>query len=167
MIGYVFIVLGIFGGDLWIKDRIEKCEADAGGNVLGRGRGVEGKAPEPVKLGGGRVLIRKYHNKGAMLNLGKKCPRAVAALSVALTALMAVAFVCSLGQRGNGLLRGGLAFLLGGAFSNTYDRLRRGYVVDYLTFRVGWKPLGRVVFNLSDFAILVGAMVAVLGAPME
>ena len=28
MIGYVFIVLGILGGDLWIKDRIEKSEAD-------------------------------------------------------------------------------------------------------------------------------------------
>ena len=167
MIGYVFIVLGIFGGDLWIKNRIEKSEADAGGNVLGRGKGPEGKAPEPVRLGGGRVLIRKYHNKGAMLNLGQKYPRVVAALSVALTALMAVAFVCSLGQRGNGLLRAGLAFLLGGAFCNTYDRLKRGYVVDYLTFRVGWKPLGRVVFNLSDFAIMVGALMAVLGAPME
>ena len=167
MIGYVFIVLGIFGGDLWIKNRIEKSEADVGGNVLGRGKGPEGKAPEPVRLGGGRVLIRKYHNKGAMLNLGQKYPRVVAALSVALTALMAVAFVCSLGQRGNGLLRAGLAFLLGGAFCNTYDRLKRGYVVDYLTFRVGWKPLGRVVFNLSDFAIMVGALMAVLGAPME
>lgn len=167
MIGYMFLVLGIFEGDLWIKDRIEKSEADVGGNVLGRGKRPEGKAPEPVRLGGGRVLIRKHHNKGAMLNLGQKYPRAVAALSVALTALMAVAFVCSLGQRGNGLLRAGLAFLLGGAFCNTYDRLKRGYVVDYLTFRVGWKPLGRVVFNLSDFAIMVGALMAVLGAPME
>ena len=81
MIGYVFIVLGIFGGDLWIKNRIEKSKADAGGNVLGRGKGPEGKAPEPVRLGGGRVLIRKYHNKGAMLNLGQKYPRAVAALA--------------------------------------------------------------------------------------
>ena len=42
MIGYVFIVLGIFGGDLWIKNRIEKSKADAGGNVLGRGKGPEG-----------------------------------------------------------------------------------------------------------------------------
>ena len=169
MIGYVFIVLGIFGGDLWIKNRIEKSKADAGGNVLGRGKGPEGKAPEPVRLGGGRVLIRKYHNKGAMLNLGQKYPRAVAALSVALTALMAVAFVCSLGQRGNGLLRAGLAadHIDVCGLCNTYDRLKRGYVVDYLTFRVGWKPLGRVVFNLSDFAIMVGALMAVLGAPME
>lgn len=163
MIIYGFIVLGIFLGDLWIKKRIEESETDRGGNVLSQGG--EGDCPVPRTLAGGRIRIRKYHNKGAMLNLGQKRPGVVAALSVALTILMAVAFACSLGQRGNRLLRTGLAFLLGGAFSNTYDRLRRRYVVDYLTFQVGWKPLGRVVFNLSDFAIMVGAMLAVLGSP--
>ncbi|MCI8789255.1 MAG: signal peptidase II [Lachnospiraceae bacterium] len=53
----------------------------------------------------------------------------------------------------------------GGAFSNTYDRWKRRYVVDYLTFNVRWKPLGRVVFNLSDFCIMIGALCAVLGMP--
>lgn len=163
MIMYMLIVPGIFLGDLWVKNRIEESETDTCGNVLGSGG--EADRPAPRTLAGGHIRIRKYHNKGAMLNLGGQRPGVVAALSVALTAIMAVAFVCSLGRRGNGLLRTGLAFLLGGAFSNTYDRLRRGYVVDYLTFQVGWKPLGRVVFNLSDFAIMVGAMLAVLGSP--
>ena len=78
---------------------------------------------------------------------------------------MAAVFVCSLGQRGNRLLRLGLSLLLGGAFSNTYDRLKRRYVVDYLTFNVRWKPLRRVVFNLSDFCILIGALLAVISVP--
>ena len=80
---------------------------------------------------------------------------------------MTVAFVCSLGQKGNRLLRLGLSLLLGGAFSNTYDRLRRRYVVDYLTFNVRWKPLRRVVFNLSDFCIMIGALLVVIGMPAD
>lgn len=167
LIAYVFIVIGIFQGDLGIKNHIEKRKADADGNVLGRGKESAEKDSEPVSLGGGRILIRKYHNKGAMLNLGQKQPGAVAILSVALTVLTAVAFVCSLGQRGNGLLRTGLALLLGGAFSNTYDRLRRRYVVDYLTFNVRWTPLRRVVFNLSDFCIMIGALLVVIAVPAD
>ena len=78
--------------------------------------------------------------------------------------LIAVLFVVSLGHRGNRLLRVGLALLLGGAFSNTYDRLKRKYVVDYLSFGVRWKGLRRIVFNVSDFCILIGAMLSALGA---
>lgn len=165
MAGYVLAVIGIFLGDLWIKDRIEGSDTDKSGNVLSRGR--EGDCRKPMTLAGGRIRIRKYHNEGAMLNLGQRRRKAVAALSVALTGAVGGMFLCSLGQRGNRLLRAGLALLLGGAFSNTYDRLKRRYVVDYLTFQVGWKPLGRVVFNLSDFAIMIGAMLAVLGASRD
>ena len=40
--------------------------------------------------------------------------------------------------------------ILGGAFSNLFDRIWYGYVIDYLDLRV-WP-----VFNLSDTAITVG-----------
>ena len=69
MAGYVLGVIGIFLGDLWIKDRIEGSDTDKSGNVLGRGR--EGDCRKPMTLAGGRVRIRKYHNEGAMLNLGR------------------------------------------------------------------------------------------------
>ena len=91
----------------------------------------------------------------------------VAALSLVLTAVVLIGFLASLGQRGNGVLRTGLALLLGGAFSNTYDRLRRKYVVDYLSFGVKWQGLRRVVFNLADFGIILGALLAVLGTGGE
>lgn len=165
VIGYFSLVAGIFFGDLWIKNRIEESETDKNGNVVESE--TEGEAPVPKTCLKGRILIRKYHNKGAMLNLGQGRSRTVAAVSVLLSAVMAAVFLCSLGQRGNGLLRAGLSLLLGGAFSNTYDRLRRQYVVDYLTFDIGWKPLRRVVFNLSDFCIMIGALLAVLGMPSE
>ena len=57
-----------------------------------------------------------------------------------------------------------LALLLGGSFSNTYDRLRRKYVVDYLSFPVKWKWFRDIVFNISDFCIIIGALLAALGA---
>lgn len=161
LIGYLSTIAGIFFGDLWIKERIEKSGTDGRGNVVEPK--AEGEAPVPKTLLNGRMLIRKYHNRGAMLNLGQGQRIVVVALSVGLSAVMAAVFVCSLGQKGNHLLRLGLSLLLGGAFSNTYDRLKRRYVVDYLTFNVKWKPLGRVVFNLSDFCIMIGALLIVIG----
>ena len=73
-------------------------------------------------------------------------------------------FILSFGQHGNHLLRVGLSLLLGGGFSNTYDRLKRKYVVDYVSFNVKWKGLRKIVFNVSDFCIMIGALLIALGA---
>ena len=56
----------------------------------------------------------------------------------------------------------GLMLILGGASGNMVDRVRQGYVVDFidLHFR-GWHwP----AFNLADFAISTGAMLLLAGA---
>lgn len=50
----------------------------------------------------------------------------------------------------DGSLKLGLAIIAGGALGNLLDRLRLGYVVDFLDFRV-WP-----VFNLADVAIVAG-----------
>lgn len=147
----LLIVPAVFFGDLWLKNRVEKY-------IPARGEKRE------KKLLDGRILIRKHHNRGAMLNAGEKNRTVVAALSLFLTAVLVPMFIISLGRRGNGLLRTGLALLLGGAFSNTYDRLKRKYVVDYLSFGVKWKWFRGIVFNISDFCIMIGALLSVLGA---
>lgn len=144
----ILLAAGIFLGDLWVKNRVEK-------NV------AEGKIRQ---LWGGRLLLRRYHNRGAMLNLGEKRRALVAAVSVVMTAAVTVLFCLSLGTRGNSLLRVGLTFLLGGAFSNTYDRLKRKYVVDYFSIGVGRSRLRRIVFNISDLFILIGALLAVVAS---
>jgi signal peptidase II len=48
----------------------------------------------------------------------------------------------------------GLGLALGGAFSNVYDQLFRGAVMDFLD--LGWWP----VFNLADVAITIGVTLA-------
>ena len=143
----ILIVSGIFLGDLWIKNQIEKKMAEGETKCFCRDR----------------ILIRRHHNRGVMLNFLQKRQPVVAALSLVLTAIVTVLFGLSFGTRGNNLLRMGLAFLLGGAFSNTYDRLKRKYVVDYLSFGVKWKRLRRIIFNISDFCIMLGALIAVIG----
>lgn len=147
----IVTVLGIFFGDFCIKNRVDRYIPAAG-------------RPQREKvIGGGRLLLRRHHNRGVMMNLGENVQPAVAALSMVLTAILTVVFLLSLGRRGNVLLRAGLSLLLGGAFSNTYDRLKRKYVVDYFSFNVKWKPLRRIVFNLSDFCIIIGSLLTAIG----
>lgn len=142
------ILAGIFWGDFFLKNYIEKHVDEW----------------EERQICRGKLLIRKHHNKGMMLNAGQKRRRLVAAISLAFTVLLTLVFVVSLGRHGNNLLRLGLSLLLGGAFSNTYDRLRRGYVVDYVSFPVKWQGLRKIVFNCSDFCIIIGSLISALGA---
>lgn len=145
----LFMIPGIiFLGDLWIKNYMEQNLREG----------------ETKKILRGRILLQKYHNRGMMLNLGSRRPGTAAAASVVLMCCCLVLFLMTLGRRGNRLLQTGLAFLLGGAFSNTYDRLRRKYVVDYFSFRVKWKWLKRIIFNLSDLFIMLGALLITVGA---
>lgn len=51
----------------------------------------------------------------------------------------------------------GLGFIFGGMLGNLIDRLRFGYVVDFVDF--GFWP----VFNLADIAIVCGAALITLG----
>ncbi len=141
------LAAGIFILDLILKNQIEKTM-------------VEGNEKPFCK---GRLLIKRYHNKGAFLDLGEKKQGVVACISLLLTLCMTVVFLSTFTFRGNSTLKAGLAFLLGGAYSNTYDRLVRKYVVDYISFPVKNERLRRIVFNLSDFCIMIGAVLLVIG----
>lgn len=110
----------------------------------------------------GKLYLTKYHNYGAFLNLGQKRPEFVKGLSAGLCLICTIVFVFSMGTKGKTLLKTGLSILLGGAYSNTYDRLVRGYVVDYFGFQVKNERLGNIVFNISDFCIMIGAFISVL-----
>ena len=40
-------------------------------------------------------------------------------------------------------------------------------MTDYVSFNVKWKPLRRLVFNVSDFCIILGAMLSALGLKQQ
>lgn len=143
---HLFVTVCIFFGELLIKDHVEE----------------NWPMNQEQKAAKGFLKLRRYHNRGAFLNLGQKNPHLVAAVSVGLTVFLFCIMVLTLFQGGNNALKTGLSLLLGGAFSNTYDRLYRKYVVDYFSFCTGIKAIDRVVFNLADFAIMAGAVLVAL-----
>ena len=144
---YLAVILGIFGLELSVKNHIEKTK-------------IEGSEEKKC---GGFLLIRRHHNRGAFLNAGQERQKVIAVLSVILSVALSVLFAFSLGMAGKGLLKWGLTLMLGGAFSNTYDRLKRKYVVDYVSFNVPFEGLKRIIFNIGDFCIMIGAMLSVIG----
>ena len=143
---YILTILTIFTGELFWKGHVEK------------------EIPEnsSKKALHDTIILTKYHNRGAALNTGEKKPEIVKWISVVLTLIAAILFICSFGLAGKGLMKYGLSLLLGGAFSNTYDRLKRGYVVDYFRLNVPVKKIRNLIFNISDFCILIGALLIVL-----
>lgn len=78
-------------------------------------------------------------------------------------ALFASAFIVSSFNRiapSQRWLRTALALILGGALGNLWDRLRFGYVVDFIDFYIGdWHF---AAFNVADSAITVGAAMLVV-----
>lgn len=54
----------------------------------------------------------------------------------------------------------GLALILGGALGNLLDRLRLGYVIDFLDFHLGLWHFP--AFNIADAAITCGAILLLL-----
>jgi signal peptidase II len=84
-------------------------------------------------------------------------------LLVALTGAIAVAVVFWLWRERNRLDAGALGLVLGGALGNITDRVRLGYVADFLDLHFGeWHPF--LVFNVADAAITVGVLLLVLRA---
>ena len=51
----------------------------------------------------------------------------------------------------------GMTILSAGAFSNIFDRLVRGYVVDY--FGIKNSKLSKITANLADVYILIGSLI--------
>lgn len=145
---YIFMILSIFTGEIFLKNCVE----------------AELTENSSQKALGGAVILTKHHNRGAALNAGEKRPEVIKWISVVLTVAAAVLFVCSFGLAGKKMMKWGLSLLLGGAFSNTYDRLKRGYVVDYFRLNVPVKRVRNIIFNLSDFCIMLGAALVVLGS---
>lgn len=145
---YAALAAAIFLLDLIIKNWIER----------------EGTEGEERKIGNGLLLLRKHHNRGAFLNVGAGRGAFVALLSIVLTLVVTVIFLSTFSFRGNRLLKTGLAMILGGAYSNTYDRIHRRYVVDYVSFPVRNKVIRRIIFNISDFCIIIGALLMVFGS---
>ena len=98
------------------------------------------------------VELTAVWNRGAAFSL--PIPRRV----VELCSIPALLAALALGRRS----RLGAGLMLGGGAANLYERRRHGRVYDYVRFPHAWGKWKRYVYNLADFAILLGAAALVL-----
>lgn len=105
------------------------------------------------------VSLSLVYNKGAFLGFLKNKPFFLHIFTIA-TLVLIVIMAIPYWFLGKGKLTGlGFSLMLGGALGNYADRVRKGYVVDFIAF----KPKHKVHFNLADFAIFKGALLTVIG----
>ena len=81
-------------------------------------------------------------------------------LSVTVIAVAAVIFFFFTLKKNQGWMASGLSLILGGAMGNLADRIRLGYVIDFLDFVV--KNYHWPAFNMADSAVTVGAFCIVI-----
>lgn len=145
---YLLITAGVFLLDFFIKRYVD--------------RNYQRKDAHPHL--GSRIIIEKYYNEGAALNFLAKKPKVLKMLHTAMIVLVGIAYYFLLRTPGRKLGKTGMALLAGGGISNLYDRYSKGHVIDYFRINAGPKRLRRVIFNISDFCIFIGALIAAVGS---
>jgi signal peptidase II len=106
-------------------------------------------------------LVRA-HNRGAafsFLDNDSAWPRWAFAILATGVSIALIVWLKRLPRRTQ-LLAAALAFILGGAIGNLIDRVRLGYVVDFI--QVHWAEHYFPAFNVADSAVTVGAALLLL-----
>lgn len=105
-----------------------------------------------------RVVLRKVHNKGFLLNVLDERPEIVRTGSAASGIIVLLYDIWIVVKKGKFFRKLGMTFVTAGAASNLYDRLIRGKVVDYIGFRSKHSLFSRITANLADVYVLIGTM---------
>lgn len=144
---HLFLTGLLFFTDFLTKNKVEK-------------KGVP-KLPKKLEKPFGRHIgFTKVHNEGFMLHTLDKKKSLVKGISdICATVFLFFAGNELFGKSNGkfaGLSKTGMAFLASGAIGNTYDRFRRGFVVDFIQIKTFGKKFERIVFNLADFFLFIG-----------
>ena len=112
--------------------------------------------------------LTRLHNEGAAFGILAEAGGWQRWFFLALAGAIGLAIIYwlrSLPPRGHNWLAIGLAFILGGAVGNAYDRFVDGFVVDYLHFH--WGEHYFPAFNVADIAITTGAIMLIIDALLD
>lgn len=107
--------------------------------------------------------LMRLHNEGAAFSFLADASGWQRWLFVALgtgVSLGIAVWLFRLPARGQTLLAAALSFVMGGAIGNVIDRVRFGYVIDFI--RVHYEQWYFPAFNAADSAITVGAALLIL-----
>ena len=106
----------------------------------------------------GKVILRKDYNKGFSFNLLEEDREVVKYGSAIATVILTIWQLITLLRKKHYLKKWGLSLMAAGAWSNTFDRWFRGYVIDYVGFQTKWKKVTALTFNIADFLIAAGGI---------
>ncbi len=137
MVVYVIAILLIISLDLKIKSLVSR----------------------KIKLNGyktimkNKVFITNVRNDGAALGLFQNNKKILLAITLA-SIITLIYMLCKKVMLKQGTLEKiSIAFLLGGGLANLIERLKKGYVVDYVSIQKF------PIFNLADVFVFLGAVV--------
>ncbi len=124
---------------------------------------------DSVAILGNFFNITRVHNAGAAFGLLASLPnhlREVFFFLVPGFTLLVILFVFHKLRDSQFLSMCGLAMIVGGALGNLADRLRLGFVIDFLDFH--WNNAAHFpAFNIADTAITTGVGLLLLGMLFE
>lgn len=141
---YLCIAAAVFWLDFFVKSLAEK-------HLAGKERKEVGKTG---------FFLQLAHNRGFAKNRLEDHPELVKKIQGGLISLFGTYGLFRLFfRKGKKIAALGMALVLGGGASNFFDRIFRGYVVDYL----GLPKIKKLVFNLSDLAIFLGSFFLLIG----
>lgn len=141
--GYFGFILGLFGLDIFLKGKIESEKPE--------------RFPRDMEGTGGKIRLYRNHNDGFCFGFMRKNKELVTMIPVIFTSAAAGILLFLLPRKSETVRKLGFSMVVAGAASNLYDRLVRGYVVDYFSFQ--FKFLKKVVFNIADLCIFIGAAI--------
>ena len=129
--------------------------ADQAAKVIAEARLPLGEAIELLPI----LTLYRVNNAGIAFSLlAGFGPSALIVVMLAVSAVVIGFWVRS--HDGGRVAAAGYALILGGAIGNLIDRLRFGYVIDFLLLHIGDRTL--FVFNLADAALTLGPALLLL-----
>lgn len=118
----------------------------------------------PLPLVSDILELRTTHNLGALWGIGNALPYS-SLLFAGLSIVAAIAICYWLFVRGAARdlwLTVALGLIMAGALGNCYDRIRFGYVRDFMHFHVDSVGFNFAIFNFADNFLVAGAMILVV-----
>jgi len=137
----LFVVLTTF--DMGVKQYVE--------DRFRKGQEKDTKVP--------KLVLRRVHNKGFCLNVLDKYPAVIKGTSAALCGAIGGYAWQLFQKKGKWMEKLGITVLGAGAFSNTFDRLVRGYVIDYFGIGNENSKLSKITANNADVYVIVGSTI--------
>ena len=120
---------------------------------------VQARLPEGYPIDVLPILtLLHVHNTGIAFSMLANSGASLIALPLAVTAIVLAFWAHN--REGGRLAAAAFALILGGAIGNLIDRLRLGYVTDFLLLHFGDRTL--FVFNLADAALTLGPALLLL-----